>query len=139
MVCRDVSAFQPEVIALDSGFPVDTSEANEYIMQSVHNLNPLVVDGLCAHYDIAHTCATYVKDTLPHQPLNGTFSEAIPSAEIDDRLPLCDYAINYYINHLNALQDATEDPLNRSLTKKQYQVLLRLINALLSQEDSLMA
>lgn len=136
--------FNPRSQRWTQGFRFIHQTAKEYVMQFMHDPSLFAVSEIHAHCQIARICVDYIRNTLPPGPLSGALAEDIPCAEVDDRLPLCDYATSHWIEHLSQLQAAMEhrsklpEPSNSRYWEQQYLLLLEMIKGLLVNKKTLM-
>jgi hypothetical protein len=108
--------------------------AREFILNSLANTNPLYVSEIEANFQITHICLKYLMEKLPDGPLSGQVSQDASLVEVDDSLPLCNYAAVNWTKHLGRIKlakpksgDSDESILPKEQSRRLCDVLSRFL------------
>jgi hypothetical protein len=123
------------------GFRLIHLSAREYFLKSSFKNNMLYIPEIEADFEITRICLEYLTKRLPEQSLRDEFGKEASPAEVDNLLPLCNYAAANWMEHLRKIKIAKpqSNPEASSLLKEQGRQLSDLVLRFLSQKSILMS
>jgi hypothetical protein len=105
-------------------------------------VNPLLITKIGAHLDIARGCLQYLTYCVPAQPLGGKLGQNAAFLELDQALPLCNYAVLHWVDHLKEIISECPAVTSSGLDPspcQSYRALFTVLAQFLSQKFVLMA